>query len=30
MDWLYIQKAKVYCYDKAFEFLDDDEESRIL
>jgi len=25
MDWLYIHKTKVDCYDKAIECLDDDE-----
>ena len=30
MDCLYIDRTKVYCYDKASECLDDDGERRVL
>lgn len=30
MDWLYIHRTKVDFYDKTIDFLDDDEEKRIL
>jgi len=30
MDWLYLHRTKVYCYEKAIECLDDDEENRVL
>jgi len=30
MDWLYIHKTKVDCYDKAIECLDANEEPRVL
>ena len=30
MDWLLIHKTKVDFYDKVIEFLDDDEERRVL
>ena len=30
MDWLYLHRTKVDCYDKAIECLDDNGEKRIL
>jgi len=30
MDWLYLQRTKLDCYKKAINFLDDDEDKRIL
>lgn len=30
MDWLYLQRTKFDCYDKAIECLDENEEQRIL
>jgi len=30
MDWLYLHKTKVYCYDKAIKCMDDNGENRIL
>jgi len=30
MDWLYVHRTKVDCYDKAIECLDDNGEKRIL
>ena len=30
MDWIYLHRMNVYCYDKAIEYLDDNGEKRIL
>ena len=30
IDWLYIHRTKVDCYDKVIEYLNDDREKRIL